>query len=65
MLANFGIYIGRELRFQQRDASATATVLSVPVDLFDGVPRRGLAYTLAFSAFTACVYLVVALPLLS
>ena len=68
LLANFGIYIGRELRFNSWDAIVRPghVVMRTSRYLFDeGHLGEAVAYTLAFSAFTACVYLVVAPPLLS
>lgn len=66
VFANFGIYIGRQLRFNSWD------VFVRPVDLLTRTGRHlfveghvavALAYTLVFSAFTTCVYLVIALSL--
>ena len=66
VFANFGIYIGRQLRFNSWDAFVR------PVDLLTRTSRHlfveghvamALTYTLVFSAFTTCVYLVIALSL--
>lgn len=67
VLANFGIYIGRQLRFNSWDAIVRPGNMLVRTGrhlLVEGHLAEALAYTLAFSAFTVSVYLVVALPLL-
>jgi uncharacterized membrane protein len=67
VVANFGTYVGRRLRFNSWDA------ITQPGRVVERTGRyvlserhvaEALAYTFAFSAFTVCVYLVVALPLL-
>jgi uncharacterized membrane protein len=67
VLANFGTFLGRRLRFNSWDAIThprrvvTATARYV---LEGRRAAEAVAYTVAFTTFTVCVYLVVALPLL-
>jgi len=67
LLANFGVYVGRELRFNSWDAILRPGRVLARTCRYLFAERRlleAVSYTLAFSAFTGCVYLVVALPLL-
>jgi uncharacterized membrane protein len=66
-LANFGTYLGRRLRFNSWDAIARPRRVLAGTSRYVIAERRlgeALAYTLAFTSFTVCVYLVIALPLL-
>lgn len=67
LLANFGVYVGRELRFNSWDAVVRPGRVVARTSRYLFAERRlleAVSYTLVFSAFTGCVYLVVALPLL-
>ena len=67
LLANFGVYVGRELRFNSWDAVLRPGRVVARTSRYLFAERRlleAVSYTLVFSAFTGCVYLVVALPLL-
>jgi uncharacterized membrane protein len=67
MLANFGSYLGRRLRFNSWDAIARPGRVLAGAGRYVIGGRRlaeALEYTLAFGSFTLCVYLVVALPVL-
>lgn len=66
-LANFGTYLGRQLRFNSWDAITRPGRVLADTGRYVVGGRRlpeALAYTLAFGSFTLCVYLVVALPVL-
>lgn len=68
VLANLGVYIGRRLRFNSWDALLHPGRVLARTGRYLSCERRiveAAGYTLVFSAFTLCVYLVVALPLLS
>ena len=68
LLANVGVYVGRELRFNSWDAILHPRRLLTRVGRYLVAERRYrevAAYALSFSAVLICVYLVVALPLLS
>jgi uncharacterized membrane protein len=66
-LASFGTYLGRQLRFNSWDAISRPRRVLADTGRYV-LAERGLAealgFTLAFGAFTLCVYLVVALPVL-
>jgi uncharacterized membrane protein len=67
ILANFGTYLGRNLRLNSWDAiTHPARVLAGAGRYVIGGRRiaEAVEYTLAFGSFTLCVYLVVALPLM-
>jgi uncharacterized membrane protein len=67
VFANLGVYVGRELRFNSWDAVLRPGHVLARTGRYLFVEHRileAVSYTLVFSAFTACVYLVVALPLL-
>ena len=66
-LANFGTYLGRQLRFNSWDAITHPGRVIAGTGRYVIAGRRvaeALGYTLAFSSFTICVYLVIALPVL-
>lgn len=66
-LANFGTYLGRQLRFNSWDAITRPGRVLADTGRYVVGGRHlteALAYTLAFGSFTLCVYLVVALPVL-
>jgi len=68
VLADFGIYMGRRLRLNSWDAIVrpTRVLTRTRRHLFsEGHLAEAVAYTMVFSAFTLCIYLVVALPLLA
>jgi uncharacterized membrane protein len=67
LLANLGVYVGRELRFNSWDAVVRPGRVLARTGRYLFAERRileAVSYTVVFSAFTGCVYLVVALPLL-
>jgi uncharacterized membrane protein len=67
MLANFGSYLGRRLRFNSWDAIARPGRVLAGAGRYVIGGRRlaeALEYMLALGSFTLCVYLVVALPVL-
>jgi uncharacterized membrane protein len=66
-LANVGTYVGRQLRFNSWDAITRPVRVLASTTRYVIAERRigeALGFTLAFSSFTLCVYLVIALPLL-
>jgi uncharacterized membrane protein len=67
VLANFGTYLGRNLRFNSWDAITRPGRVLAGTSRYLISERRAaeaLGYTLAFSSFTMGVYLVVALSVL-